>query len=397
MASIFARIASSPIQALLVDRVGRRNLIIYSAGPYLAGWIVISMATTSWELYIAKFLSGIGEAALFTAVPIYMAEVSEPDVRGRWANLFVVFTHFGQFVINIIGSFLNIQMSALICLSVTLTYALLTSCLPESPYYLIMKEKDEQARTALQTLRWKRNVEEELANLQMVVRKQTQESGKFSDLFSEKNRNASLITIGNRSLQQFSGINMYVFYTQYIFQQAGGSISQSASSIIFTGSLMLGCLINGYILGMLGRRPAMMLSTSMCSIFLSVEAFYFFVKENDLLDISALGWVPLFGMMGYIVGMCVGLALVPTLMLGELFPANVKGNAMCLNNIVAGVVTLILTKVFQLLVSNYGLFVPFAYFAVCCALGVIYSYLFVPETRGKSLDEIQQYLKGAKI
>lgn len=120
------------------------------------------------------------------------------------------------------------------------------------------------------------------------------------------------------------------------------------------------------------------------------------MKEKYLLDTSQLGWVPLFGMLGYIVGMCAGIALVPTLMLGELFPAKVKGKAMCLNNVVSGIDALIVTKAFQLLVSNYGMFSPFAVFAVCSVVGVFYSYLCIPETKGKSLEEIQQYLKSAK-
>lgn len=323
-----------------------------------------------------------------------MAEIAEPDVRGRWANCFVVNSHMGQFMVNVIGSYLDIRSTAVICAIVPLTYAILTPFLPESPYYLLMKGRDKEAADALRILRWKQNVQEEYEILKNVIQKQVQESGTIWDLLAVKsNRRASFITIGNRSFQIFSGLYAYIFFAQYIFQQAGGSVSKSAAGMIFTGTFMVGCLINGYILGIFGRRPAMVLSSSICACFLSIEAVYFFIKENTVIELSSFGWVPLFGTIGYIVGMCAGLALVPTLMLGELFPTKLKSKAMCLNSIVTGIDAIVLTKLFQMLVSGYGLFAPFAFFTLCCIASTFYSYLCIPETKGKTLDEIQDYLK----
>lgn len=97
--------------------------------------------------------------------------------------------------------------------------------------------------------------------------------------------------------------------------------------------------------------------------------------------------------MGYIISCSLGLVLVPSVILSELFPVSVKGKAMCLNNIAAGVNDLVVSKIFQLLTSNYGMFAPFAFFSVFCMLGIMFSWFWMPETKGRSLSEIQHYLK----
>lgn len=393
-----ATLISAPLFSPIVDIIGRRNAITFTTIPYLTSWIMITFAKTPVLLYASRIASGIGDAACFTVIPIYVGEIAEPRVRGTWGNLFTVNVYTGQFIINTVGSFWDMRTTAVVFAIIPMIHIMASRFLPESPYYLIMKGKESEAVASLRKLRWKQDVQKELETLKEVVRKQTQESGGFLDLFATpSNRRACFITVGNRLLQLFSGLPAFSFYTQYIFQQSGGDISKSTSSIIFTGTLLITVIIiSGFALERFGRRPAMITSSSICALCLAVEAIYFYIDENNLADTSRLKWIPLAGLVSFVIACSLGLGLVPSLMLSELFPASVKAKAMCLNNITFALGIITVAKIFQLLTSNFGLFVPFTFFCSCCIVAVMFSYFCIVETKGKTLDEIQHSLGSGK-
>lgn len=394
-----ARMLSAPAFATMVDIIGRRDLVILTCIPYTVAWILIYFATSTTYLYISRFATGIGDAALFTALPMYVGEIAEPNIRGTWGTLIIVNVIMGQVVINIVGSLWDMQTTSLVFGVMPALCAGACLLIPRSPYYLTAKSRKSEAVTSLRRLRCKLDVQEEFLRLQQVVKDQTEAEGSFCDLFRiASNRKATLISLAMRAIQQFSGLPVFAFYTQYIFQESGGALSESLSSIIYTGFFFICTALSACLMGRTSRRSAMILSTTASTTFLVVEAVYFFAKQNEdyTLDVETFGWVPLGGMMGYIISCSLGMVLVPSVILSELFPVSVKGKAMCLNNVAAAVNDLFVSKIFQLLASNYGMFAPFAFFSVFCMLGIVFSWFLMPETKGRSLGEIQHYLKHGK-
>lgn len=303
----------------------------------------------------------------------------------------------GQLLINIIGGYYTIEVTAYVFVTLPVIYLILFACMPETPYYLLMKGRKEDARVSLQRLRRKNNVTAELETIEMYMEKQKDVSSKWVDLFKVRaNRKGLLAGCFVRAAQQFSGIAAFNVYTSYLFQQADTSISHTNSAIIFEFILVAMNICSSYFLDKLGRRKAMIISCCGSAFILLAEAIYFYLRDHAIVDVTYVKWIPLAGLVIYVIIYSVGLGIVPTLMLSELFSASIKGKAMCVVNIVFCLYVSAGTKIFQLLTANFGLCSPFLFFSVSCVFSTILSYYIVPETSGKTLEEIQENMTTKK-
>lgn len=391
-------IASSLLFSKLNDVIGRKYTLLFIAVPHIVAWTLIATAKSVYMFYISRFISGIADSCLFASLPIYVGEIATPKVRGTWGNAMTFLIYVGQFLINVIGSYTDIKVTAYICVTIPIIFAATFIFMPESPYYYVMKGRMDDAKRSLQVLRQRDDVEEEINMLKVDVTRQMSESGTWKDLVTIKsNRRALYAGIFLRASQQFAGIGSFAVYTQYIFIQAGGNVSATLSAIIFFGLCTILNLCAGFTLDKLGRRKSYLYSLLLCGITLLLEAIYFYIQQYcPEIDVKFLNWIPLTGMIIYVVFYSFGLGIVPTLMLGELFSASIKGKGLCLLNVLFGVLISTITKLFHLLETNFGLSAPFMFFSISCFISTILSFYFVPETKGKTLEEIQQDLKQSK-
>lgn len=391
-----AAILAGPTIAWVVNIVGSKTLLVFLAVPQGAAWFLIMMANNIYVLYASRFISGIGDAMLFNALPMYIGEISTPEVRGSWGNLFALSFNLGQVVINVVGGYCGVKMTACIFFGLPMVQLLASLVLPHTPHFLIGQKRVDEARTSLQTLRWNKNVDQELLTIKNDVNRQISGSSGWSNLFTKgANRRALIIAIGIRGVQQFSGLPAFSFYTQYLFDQCGSNLSGRTSAIIYTGALMIATSSFSLIVNRLGRRPMIIFSTISCTFCVLAESIYFYVYEKTDIDTSSVQWIPLTGLLLYLVCCAAGLGIIPTLMLGELFSSSIKSKALCVSNMFFSVCLLSCSKLFQSLSSGLGFYVPFALFTVCCCFGTAFCYYYVPETKGKSLEEIQQDLAKA--
>lgn len=393
-------IIGSFFYAKIMDVVGRKYAVLFMAGPYLISFVLIACTTNIYMFYLSRAISGVADAGLFSAFPAYIGEVTTPKVRGTWGNCLALYLYMGEAMINAIGGYTSIQTCAWICTAFPLLFLLSYSFMPESPYYLMMKGRKDEARAALTALRRTKEVEDEMRHIEEAVERQMSEQGTWRDLFLIKsNRRALIAGTFLRFSQQLSGISCFAVYTQYIFKQAGGSLSAIESAITFQSALAVVTFVCSIFSDRIGRRSSMMFS--LFSSFLvigAVTAFLFISTEHPEIDVSRCKWVPLVGMMLYVVTYSVGMGIVPTLMLGELFSASIKGKGLAVLTIVLSVLVSVVTKLFQLMEACLGLYAPFGLFSLCCFVNTFFTYYFVPETKGKTLEEIQQELiKGSKL
>lgn len=383
-----------PFLSMLLDIIGRKKMLIFISIPQVVAYVLIIVAEDYLTFYISRIASGIADAVLFCAVPMYMGEVAVPSVRGSWGNLFAVSINLGQFFVNVVGAYCDIRTTAGICCCVPIICFLLSLIIPESPYYLIMKGREEEARDSLRILRWSDNIDEEFETLTNDVHRQISESGTYKDLFMiPTNRKALIISIFLRGSQQLSGLTAFAVYTQYMFNQAGGNISGSVSSIIYTAVLLVTIVVVSFFVDKFGRKTLMIFSSITCGIVLLIEATYFYIDTETTINVSNFTWLPVTGMIMYIVLCSIGLGIIPTLMLGELFSASVKSKALSILLIAFAIYVIAVSKLFQVLTVNFGMYVSFYLFSACCFASTIISYYWVPETKGKTLEEIQQDLK----
>lgn len=393
-----ASLLAAPIYGFVLDRIGRKWCLISAGLLHVGAWLCVIFSSSLNILYLSRALFGCADASLFGVLPVYISEVTTPKVRGRWGNLMGFFMYFGGVIMNTIGHFLNIKTSAYILICIPILFLIIFMFIPETPYYYLMKGKPEEAEKSLRWLRNSKNVGNEFIQLTADVKRQLSETGTWMDCIQIKsNRNAIFIVGLGRALQQWAGISAFAVYNQYIFQEAGSSLDKGYSSIIYTSILSIANFLALLYTDKIGRKIPMVISCIGCSFFLATEAVYFFLRDFNVVDMSGISWFPIVGMILYIISFSAGLGLIPILLLSELFSTSIRSKASTIMTILFGIYLTACTKLFQFLSSNYGMGTPFALFSVCTFGGIFLSHIYIPETKGKTLEEIQQMLKGQKV
>ncbi|XP_017785038.1 PREDICTED: facilitated trehalose transporter Tret1-2 homolog [Nicrophorus vespilloides] len=386
---------SSPIYPFLMDRLGRKMTLLSVAVPQLISWLLVAQTTNIYVIYVSRFLSGFSHSSVYATLPVYIGEVASPEVRGLWGNAMSCCAYLGLCLMNIIGAYFSIPTTAYIFATLPVLFFICFVFMPETPYYYIMRNELEKAKISLNKLRRNKNVEKEFLEIKEAVDRQVGESGSILDLFRVRsNLKGLLVAIAVRGAQQFAGISAFAVYAPYLFLEAGSKISANTSAIIFSSALTVCACSGSYFLDKLGRRWSMIISCAGCGLILISESFYFYFKDMLTEQGVSLPYFPIVGMLIYVPIYSLGLGIIPNLTLGELFSSNIKGKALCVLNICFAIYSSLSTKVFQLLYSNYGMHAPFLLFACCCLFSTIFAVFCMPETSGKTLEQIQQDLKG---
>lgn len=392
-----AMIIATPLFCILLDKIGRKKNLLLMGTIHIVAWLLIAFGTNIYMFYLARAITGLGDACGFATLPAYIAESTTPKIRGMYGNTMMIIMFFGQFLINCLGFYLSISLTAFIMLSIPFAFLITFSFMPETPYYFVMKGQEDNARSSLKKLRRIPDVERELAQIIADVQRQMTEPSRYVDLWKIKsNRMAVIIANVSRGFQQFGGMSALLVYTQYIFEQAGGDLSSGVSAMIFSGMFAVANVFANFVSDRLGRRRSMIISSFFCGVALLGETIYFYIQQNTDIDVSAAGWFPVVGLAAYILAFACGLGVVPTLLLGELFSTGIRSKAAMTTNIVFAIYLSVINKLFQFLLTDFGLWVPFLFFTICLFLGSIGSYFIIPDTKGKTLEEIQQMLKGNK-
>ncbi|XP_018319527.1 facilitated trehalose transporter Tret1-like [Agrilus planipennis] len=380
-----------PLSGFLLNIIGRKRHIILVSVPQFTTWLMIGFAANSLMLHASRVLAGIGDALIYISLPVYIAEITEKRLRGSLGSAFMISFLVGQITMNAIGYYFTIHTAAFVMSSFSITHLIIFGWMPQSPYWLIEKNRLEEAKRELQILRWRSNVDEEFDEIEQAVKRQMAEKSSYKDIFvSKSNRKAFLIATLTRLTQQYSGIKAYFTYMQYIFQEAGGDIPSHVSTILCTTLTTIGTFIASRFIDKFGRKPLFTISAYGCTITLFCQAVYLYV--SDYVDTSPVSWFPLAIMLAYIALYAVGCCIIPTLLLSELFSASIKSKAVLLQIMIFAFALMTATKIFQVLADNFGLFVPFLFFALSAACFTIaVSFIFI-ETKNKTLEEIQQEL-----
>lgn len=388
-------ILGSFVGASLVDRLGRKFCILIGSPLYFTCWMAIFFAENFATLASSRVLAGFTDGFVFLAVPFYICEIADPNIRGLLAANISLMTVFGYMLINILGSYFDIATTAIISSTIPVIHFAIFYWMPESPHFFIMRDRKEDAKRSFLAFKGLKDVDDRFEKLVEVVKDEVANKGKFWQLFTiNSNRKALFIVLMLRSIQQLCGIGAITVYAQTIFKESSEEISPHLSSIVYFSVQTSLVVISSLLVDKLGRKPLLLLSIIGSGIALTTQAVYFHMKNYTDYDLSSVGFIPLGALLLYVVFFNAGLWSIPMLLLGELFPSNVKAFALALAEVHFGLITIVISKSFQLLTDCIGMQVPFFVFASCCLLGVVFIVYAVPETKGKSLEEIQQWLKG---
>ncbi|KAF2901319.1 hypothetical protein ILUMI_04862 [Ignelater luminosus] len=388
------------LAAIFVDRIGRKYTALAMAPVTSSMFLLLGFTRSTILICLARLIIGSVGGGLYTTLPMYYGEIADPSVRGILTATVAIGIIIGKLIINVLGIYYSILVTSLISCSIPIIHFALFILMPESPYYFIKKGRYEEAKKSLQKLRSSSDVEQELKSLKEAVSRQENDTkGKITDIFTVTSvRRAMIIFIILNLTKKYSGKDPFLFYTTTIFQTAEGSVDPNLSVIIYIAVEIFATTSALFFIDRIGRKPIIIFSAIGCTITLACTGLYFFLKENNSSYIKELGWLPITTLVIYNICYSLGLELAPTIYLGELFPTNIKATALGLGDSFSAVNGAIAVKVFQLLVDFEGMFMSFWIFSGCCSIGLIFIIKYVPETKNKTLEEIQLYLikKSAK-
>lgn len=218
----------------------------------------------------------------------------------------------------------------------------------------------------------------------------------FRALFSSRAVvRATIAVMGLLSFLSFSGINVVIFYAEQIFERGHADINPKVASIIIALLQVVMTYASGLIVDRAGRRILLLLSDSIMALCLLVLGAFFYAEEKGY-GMEDFGWVPLICLSVYISVFSLGFGPIPGIMMGELFSPEAKGVALGIVCILASLLEFIVVKGFHDLVHWLDFGITFWIFAFNCLVGTLFVYFLVPETKNKSLQEIQDELNGIK-
>ncbi|CAI0426466.1 unnamed protein product [Linum tenue] len=359
--AMIGAITSGPLSDLL----GRKGAMRLSSAICAAGWLAIYLAKGAEALDIGRLATGFGMGVFSYVVPVFISEIAPKNLRGALATLNQVMICGGASVSFIIGTFLTWRALALTGLVPCAILLFGLHLIPESPRWLAKTGHEKDFEVALQKLRGNdADISEEAAEIK--------------------------IGVGLMVVQQFGGINGVAFYASNIFKSAG--VSPSVGTITYAILQVVVTLLITQVIDRAGRKPLLLVAGSGLVLACMIIGLSFYLKVNEL----AIEFVPLLAVTGillYIGSFSAGMGAVPWVIMSEIFPVNIKGIAGGFATLVNwfGAWSVSYTFNFLMSWSSYGTFLVYA---AVNALGIVFVLKVVPETKGRTLEQIQAAING---
>lgn len=382
----------------IIQTIGRKLTMLLLIVPFTIGWALVIFATNLPMLLIGRFLLGISGGAFCVAAPTYTAEIAQSDIRGSLGSYFQLMMVIGILFVYLVGAWASVFALSIICGVIPLIFGAIFVFMPETPLYLMSKGRKEDAA---KSLRWLRGSEydysEELAGLQQ--QNEEEKANNVSVVQALKRtatKRAIFISLGLMFFQQMSGINAVIFFTGDIFRAANTGIEASTATIIVGVMQVIAVFVSTLIVDRAGRRLLLLPSIiTMCAC-LIVLGGYFFAQTQNAESVASLGIIPIVAMCVFIILFSLGFGPIPWMMMGELFANDIKGLAGSAAGAFNWTLAFVITSTFVPLKNAFGDGPTFWIFGAFCLVGTLFTFFIVPETKGKSLAEIQLMLGGEK-
>lgn len=378
-------------------RFGRKSALLYSSFSLILGWVVLLCANRVEYLYAARVLWGINIGCVQSVVlPMYLGEIGSDKIRGSISIIRSIMANIGIFMVYVIGPYVSMYTLGWIGISFSIFFAVIFVWLPESPYYLLGKNRSDDALKSLQRLRGHENVDAELKRMVEMVRKSNESSKGFRELMKPGNRRGLIIVTGMSVAIILTGSEAILQYSQLIFDQVGGvNLEGKVINMIFGGFLVATTILASVTVDKFGRRPLLLCSTvglAVCNLTIAI----FFLLIQMKVNLSGISWIPIVACVAYIFCYGMGLATVLFAIMGEIMPKHLKAIAGVVFGLTTALLSLVVSKLFQVIGDNLGHYVMFFVFTFFSIVFFPFVYYLIPETKGKSLDAILEELNKSK-
>lgn len=353
----------------------------------LLGWLLIAYATALSFIYAGRFINGICVGLICVVTPMYIVEVAPPNIRGNIGCRFQLFICIGIIVVSFLGKYFNWNWVAICASAITILAPLFMLFMPESPCWLMKKEKHSEAASAIRFLygsKWEVSREFVQENCS-----ESQNNLKI-DITEPTVYKPALLSVLLMFFQQFSGSNAILYYTVSIFKEAKTSLDPSIDNILVAFVMFLFTLLSSLFIDRVGRKISLIISGLITCVSLNAFSTYLLLSRHNSSLKESYGWIPLLCILVYIAAFSVGLGPIPWLMMSEMSPTHARSLICGVGTAFSWLFVFIITKSFidfEFLVQDYGAYWIYSFF---CLLLCFFT-VFLPETKGKSFEEIKAY------
>jgi sugar porter (SP) family MFS transporter len=373
------------------DRFGRKPGLLLSAALFTISALGCAAATSAETLAVARFIGGVGVGVASMITPMYIAEIAPASIRGALVTLNQVAIVSGM-VLSYLMNRQIVDWGDQAWLTTTgwrwmlgmqfvpsVGFWVLAAILPESPRWLAKRERVAEARLILGRLLPPAALEAELA---AIVDSLKEEEGRMSELFVAGGRRITYMSMVLALFQATTGINIVMYYAPRIFLQAGVATGDAYGHSIVIGLVMIFfTVIAVFLVDRVGRRPIMIAASAGMGVSLFLMGWAFPHAETSGLQL-------LIYTLSYVSWFSVGMGGIYWVVVSEIFPNRVRGRAMALSVVFLWGGNFLVAQFFPYLLSALQGGV-FNVFAASCLLCLIFIVIFVPETKGRTLEKIE--------
>ena len=453
LAATFTMLFIGPIS----DMLGRKRVLIFIAFGYAMSAIMSALATSVGMLIFARMLGGVAFGAALIIAPMYIAEIAPAAKRGRLVSFNQMNIVLGFSASYFANYFINQSLSdnpdmwrymlGLECVPAIL-YFILLFFIPESPRWLMTKNRVPEATSIIQKIRGSSvNISDEIDVIKTNIAEAAKNTGaRLPELFKPALRLVLMIGLVVGILQQITGINIAFFYANTIFEQSGIGSDASFTQAIWVGIInVIFTLIAMALIDKLGRKPLLVMGTVGIAISMFIAAYGFsqatYSITNDTISQLTIGqdkeslrslagqtfdndvdfknaviatmgpenaskyeaellkatvsmnpYLILIGILGFVASFAISLGPVMWVLFSEIFPNWIRGVAISIVGFVNSAVSWLVQFIFPWELANLGTAVTFALYGVFAVIGLLFIIRIVPETKGKSLEELEEIL-----
>ncbi|KAL5281186.1 hypothetical protein ACFFRR_004917 [Megaselia abdita] len=412
-----------------VMQFGRRKILRLISLPYSLAWIVTIFAESVITLFITAFVAGFCCSVVSMITQVYISEISSPGIRGFLSAIQKISGQFGILISYILGAYLDWRQLAMVVSIAPLMLFVTVIYIPETPSFLVLKGRMEDAFRSLQWLRGPhKNVNIELETIKLNIQS-TMSSHQDNNLPSYDNKKETfiffksfskclknikksaedkrfhkpLIIVGGLIIfQRFTGSHSFGFYAISVFRKTFIGMNPHLAAISVAFVQLLASLLSGILIDKVGRIPLLITSSVFMSLALASFGSYSYYNQNisnRLLEVHTSAyeteiitpntdWIPLLCVLILSIAFSLGIYPITSLLVGELFPLEFRAIGSSLTTSWSYLCSFLSVKTFQDFQDVFGLHGAFWLYACISCLGLLFIVLRVPETKGKDLDEM---------
>jgi SP family galactose:H+ symporter-like MFS transporter len=394
-AVLIGAVIGAIVGGILANRFGRRRMIILAGIIFTVSAIGTALAPNPRALIAGRIVVGVAIGIASFTSPMYMSEISPKKVRGSLVSINQLAVTIGIVIAYLVDYALSgIQgwryMFAIAAFPSTVLVVAMWR-MPSSPRWLMSRGMADKARAVLERIRGTTDVTGEMKEVQNSLANQT---GGVKDLFHPLLRMALIVGVGLAIFQQITGINTVIYYAPTIFEFAG--FKTAGFSILATagvGLVNVGFTVLAVrLMDRVGRRRLLLVGVAGQIMGLAILGLAFQLHQLA----AFVGYIAIASLAVYVGSFAIGLGPIFWLMISEIYPLRVRGTAMSIATVANWGFNLLIAVTFLTLVGSLGRPETFWLYAVIGIAAWIFVFKFIPETKGRSLEEIEEHWRQGK-